>query len=545
MTAFASNILAGLTGLGAKPGAGTTDAKSDVAGAFEALLAGLVANGQARLDAAEAVTVEAATPVQTASPMAAAVATAFAPVATMEETPATKLPAADVSKDVAPGDSALAGAEALVLPLPFAVDQTVAALAAEDAAAPAAASEPLASAPILADAPLSLPVSEEGADAPHRQAPAADAAGPRWNVSAGVLTTEAPTAAAFEQVARSDVDPASAEPVSGTAAAPVADAAEAATLAARAVAPELVSLVARLIEPARSARGETAPAAAPPEREGDIAAAEVAAEPLDVAVEVIAEAPAEAAEVAEAAVPAPVIEAPAPARRSSRAETARTADRIETLEPGLKAVARTDKAAPTDAPEAVEPDAVPAAPLVAEAPETADRPTLDTPVAAQGAAPQAHAVAADATAVVRGSPETVAKLASDIARKLEGQSTKFDIQLDPLGLGKVDVSIEINADGRLTAALTFDSAQAAADLRGRAAELRQALEKAGFDLTDASLSFDTGAQSGGFSGRDPGEPFAAWSSRAFHVVQAGLEQADVQLAAAYARTPSGGVDIRI
>jgi len=28
-------------------------------------------------------------------------------------------------------------------------------------------------------------------------------------------------------------------------------------------------------------------------------------------------------------------------------------------------------------------------------------------------------------------------------------------------------------------------------------------------------------------------------------VQAGLEQADVQLAAAYARTPSGGVDIRI
>ncbi|MBX3481145.1 MAG: flagellar hook-length control protein FliK [Caulobacter sp.] len=83
-----------------------------------------------------------------------------------------------------------------------------------------------------------------------------------------------------------------------------------------------------------------------------------------------------------------------------------------------------------------------------------------------------------------------------------GPSSRFDLQLDPHGLGKVDVSVEIGADGRLAARLNFDNAQAASDLRGRAQDLRQALEQAGFSLGEGSLSFDFAGQN-----RDPSQGF--------------------------------------
>lgn len=166
-------------------------------------------------------------------------------------------------------------------------------------------------------------------------------------------------------------------------------------------------------------------------------------------------------------------------------------------------------------------------------------------------APVLSQAAAGAETAPRGAPETVARLAADIVHKLEGKSTRFDLELAPEGLGRVDVSVEIAADGSLTASLSFDSAQAAADLRGRSGELRQALEQAGFSLTDDGLSFDLSSQGdgGAWSGAQTGDQDRSWSGgRAFRAVQSGLEEADLALSAAlseYARTPSGGVDIRI
>ena len=51
------------------------------------------------------------------------------------------------------------------------------------------------------------------------------------------------------------------------------------------------------------------------------------------------------------------------------------------------------------------------------------------------------------------------------------------------------VSMDIDAQGRLTAQLAFDNPLAAADLRARADELRGQLQDAGFTLTDDALSF--------------------------------------------------------
>ena len=123
----------------------------------------------------------------------------------------------------------------------------------------------------------------------------------------------------------------------------------------------------------------------------------------------------------------------------------------------------------------------------------------ETPDGLATAESRSSALAATPTPVtthaVRGSPETVANLAAQILKKLEGQSTHFDVELDPAGLGKVGVRIEIGANGGLTAAMTFDNPGAAAELKNRANELQRALEQAGFSLA-GGLSFDVAGDRG-------------------------------------------------
>lgn len=85
--------------------------------------------------------------------------------------------------------------------------------------------------------------------------------------------------------------------------------------------------------------------------------------------------------------------------------------------------------------------------------------------------------------------ETTAHLAAQIARSLDGKSTRFDMVLTPEDLGRVDVSLEIGDDGQLAARLAFDNPAAAAELRGRADELRRQLQDAGFQLAGDALDF--------------------------------------------------------
>jgi hypothetical protein len=77
-----------------------------------------------------------------------------------------------------------------------------------------------------------------------------------------------------------------------------------------------------------------------------------------------------------------------------------------------------------------------------------------------------------------------------VAARLQARSTRFDIQLHPLGLGQVNVSVEIGSEGRLSARLLFERPEAAAELRARSGELQSALAAAGFDVS-AGLTFAT------------------------------------------------------
>lgn len=195
-----------------------------------------------------------------------------------------------------------------------------------------------------------------------------------------------------------------------------------------------------------------------------------------------------------------------------------------------------------------------AEPRLADAkPQSADpQAALAEPAPAQAAATTAHA---PPPAAVRGSPETVANLAAQMVKKLGARTSQFDVQLDPVGLGRVNVRVAIDADGRMSAAMSCDNPQATAELKSRANELHRALAQSGFDLT-GGLSFDASQDQGGGAyqgqqnafqggGDNPGQTFRG---RAF---TAALETAqDAVQTALTAKYPDGratpaGVDVRI
>lgn len=169
----------------------------------------------------------------------------------------------------------------------------------------------------------------------------------------------------------------------------------------------------------------------------------------------------------------------------------------------------------------------------------------------QAATVQASSISsshATAATPVRGGPETVAHLAGQIVKKLDGRSTRFDVALDPIGLGHVDVRVEINSRGHVSAAMSFENPQAAAELRSRASELQKALEQAGFDLS-GGLTFDLASDQGRQNGRglQQDDPGAAFRGRAFQAAMNTGEAADAAATAtiAYSRRASTGVDVRI
>ena len=151
-------------------------------------------------------------------------------------------------------------------------------------------------------------------------------------------------------------------------------------------------------------------------------------------------------------------------------------------------------------------------PASPEAPAASPAPTDAQP--AQQAAVSSHAQGLPTLS--RATVETTAQLAAQMARKLEGRSTRFDMVLTPEDLGRVDVSLEIGKDGQLSARLAFDNPAAAADLKGRADELRRQLQDAGFQVAGDALDFsqrDPSAGGGAFERQQQRNALFAGGSR--------------------------------
>ena len=151
-----------------------------------------------------------------------------------------------------------------------------------------------------------------------------------------------------------------------------------------------------------------------------------------------------------------------------------------------------------------------------EAPANAAVPT--GPVAAAPApspavsAPPAPVIVPNASNLSQVTVETTIQIAAQITRKLEGRSTRFEMGMTPEGLGRVDISLDIDAGGKLTARLAFDNPLAATEMRGRADELRRELQDAGFTIANDGLNFSErqASSDGGFDRRQ-GRAFAGAS----------------------------------
>lgn len=126
----------------------------------------------------------------------------------------------------------------------------------------------------------------------------------------------------------------------------------------------------------------------------------------------------------------------------------------------------------------------------------------------------------------RATIDATAQIAAQIMRKLEGRSTRFEMALTPDELGRVDVKLDIDSEGRLNARLAFDNPLAATDMKGRVDDLRRQLEDAGFHL--ANDAFEFADRDSGSSAFDRGQTARDGQSRAF--VAASRLNEDIDLA---------------
>jgi flagellar hook-length control protein FliK len=186
-----------------------------------------------------------------------------------------------------------------------------------------------------------------------------------------------------------------------------------------------------------------------------------------------------------------------------------------------------------------------AAPAAADtAPASAESAPAGEPVSAQAEAAgpaREHGL----STLSRATIDATAQIAAQILRKLEGRSTRFEIALRPDELGRVDVKLDIDAEGRLAARLAFDNPVAATDLRGRVDDLRRQLEAAGFQLADDAFEFTE--RDSGSSAFDRGQDSRHGQSRAF--AAAARLNADIDMAQppqwlALSLSPSG-VDMKV
>lgn len=261
--------------------------------------------------------------------------------------------------------------------------------------------------------------------------------------------------------------------------------------------------------------------------------------------------------------PVPSQPAPQPAlralaeRTSKPLDAAPTADGAAVADPRAAAPAASGSAPPSgglaDAPSSP----VDAAPVVAPdaaGAETPEEPAPEAPPAeTASAAPAVHtAREAAAPTLSRAAIDATAQIAAQILKKLDGRATRFEMALTPDELGRVDIKLDIDAEGRLSARLAFDNPAAAADLRGRADDLRRELQQAGFHVADDAFEFaerDSGSSAFDRGPSDPGQDARDSQARAFARASRITAEADARLQppqgwVSLSLTPSG-VDLKV
>ena len=278
-------------------------------------------------------------------------------------------------------------------------------------------------------------------------------------------------------------------------------------------------------------QGGATSAAAAAARSVDLETPQDASESSEAADQPEAEAEALSPQLASAlaAKAAPLKAAPVNASTNSQGAVSAATTAASTPSDAAQASATSDSASPTApaTPAASTPASPPAASasapqqagaaqtLLAEAPLQSDAPAQNlgstAPPPASAAQPPS-VVTPSVSQMSQVAMDTTVQIAAQITRKLEGRSTRFEMGLTPEGLGRVNISLDIDSGGKLTARLAFDNPLAATEMRGKADELRRELQDAGFTIANDGLEFsDRESSPGGGFDRRQGQAFAGAS----------------------------------
>ncbi|MBI1186457.1 MAG: hypothetical protein GC206_03880, partial [Alphaproteobacteria bacterium] len=205
-------------------------------------------------------------------------------------------------------------------------------------------------------------------------------------------------------------------------------------------------------------------------------------------------------DVARVAAAAPATTAPpvaAPAQQPLRAGREEAAPRVERSakanSASAKATALDVNAAPNvrpahnEARSAPAPSPVPAASAEAATSSSASAPAHSAAAAVHDA--QRALETAGASGGARASTPA-GQVAQQIVRRIEGGATKFEMQLDPPELGRVEVKLEMSRDHRVSALIAAEDPATLSQIARAAREIETMLEAAGLQLSDSGLTFD-------------------------------------------------------
>src|SRR3954454_8409542 len=143
------------------------------------------------------------------------------------------------------------------------------------------------------------------------------------------------------------------------------------------------------------------------------------------------------------------------------------------------------------------PAAVPTTVTSAQAASAIQAPLTNTTSAATASTATLTATAANANAIpISGVP-------IEIVAAARAGKTRFDISLDPLDLGRIDVRINVDRNGQVTSHLTVEKPETLQMLRQDAPQLQRALDDAGLKTGSNGLSFSLRDQNS--SGQNSGQ----------------------------------------
>ncbi|EGF91445.1 flagellar hook length determination-like protein [Asticcacaulis biprosthecium C19] len=103
----------------------------------------------------------------------------------------------------------------------------------------------------------------------------------------------------------------------------------------------------------------------------------------------------------------------------------------------------------------------------------------------------ANTIAAQASALSHAAVEQLNQLSVAIQKRLSAGTTKFQLELKPADLGRIDVALTITAEGKVNAHLEFDTPITATTFAARESELRQQLTAAGLKVDGDALTFSS------------------------------------------------------